>query len=443
MRDKKLISFISCVLIINSATAALNLELTQGVHAPIPIAIMPFPVTNQTTLPPVVKVEQVISDDLMHSGRFEVAHNQAFNQFPTMPSEVNLNYWRPFHLNAIVVGQVASIGNEQYQITFSLVNLFNAQTTDVANVSILASENFNASNKTIRTIAHQMSNLIYQKLTGKPGIFTTRIAYVMTKAGSGDDQTQYALQTADYDGLNAQTLLSSVDPIMSPSWSPDGKQIAFVSFDKEGYPIIYSTSVPEGKREVISSATGLNAAPAFSPNGQALAMVLSKSGVPKINVMNLASKNTLQVTDGYASDTEPNWFPDGNSLVFTSTRSGTPQIYKLNLSTQALTLLSASGSYNANPVVTLNGKTLLMLHGDMNSYNIVAQDLMGVSKTLSYLTEDGLVSALTAAPDNNLVMYSTFNKGHENLAVTSIDGSAHFALPEIENADLKEPTWGP
>lgn len=485
MKNLSKISFVmvgALWLLNQSAYAALDLELTRGTRVPIPVAVMNFASDSDAQIN--TNIGDVVHADLQNSGRFLVANNQTFNQSPSDLAGVDFNYWRQFRLNAMVVGKVQSLGKDQYQVTFTLVNLFQnqahpaaptqsatapvsgapnevpsqpvvqSQTAPVAPVApvataaaadssnpVLAMQTFTISSNGLRNVAHQISNIVYQTLTGEPGIFTTKIAYVMTTQAADKQSTQYALQVADYDGYQAKTLYSSADPIMSPSWSPNGQQLAFVAFDNKGYPAVYAASVTTGQRRILSSATGLNAAPVWSPDGQQLALVLSKNGSPKIYLLNAASKQLTQLTTGFAADTEPAWYPDGNSLAFTSNRSGTPQIYQMNLATQAITQLSTAGTYNTDPAISADGKTLLMLHGESGAYNIAMQDLS--SGQTSLLTDNGLVSSATFAPNSDLVMYATYNKGHSILAVTAIDESTNYALPVSATSDLKEPAWGP
>lgn len=501
---KKTVIFLFGLFALSRCYAALDLASTQGMKAPIPIAILAFATDDQTAMQQNMKIEAIIRQDLQHSGHFQIANNASFNQSPSDESDIDVDYWRQFRLNAMVVGKVQDLGEGQYRVTFSLVNLVKPQpvtnvqavpaaanvasqpvklpsnqiddlsaatdandpstspstpatvtpatvlntvassTQQLDNNPVLMTQSVTFSKQSFRHAAHQISNSIYQKLTGKPGIFTTKIAYVRTQAqGEGANQSiEYALELADYDGDDAKTLFSSANPIMSPSWSPDGTQLAFVSFDNEGYPAIYTMPANGGEHKLLSAVTGLNAAPTWSPNAQQIALVLSKTGNSKIYLLTMASKQLTALTEGWSADTEPTWSPDGVNVLFTSNRDGSPQIYQINLNSKTVTQLTHAGSYNAMPVMTIDGKALLMIHGEGAAYNVLMQRFDG-SQAPKLLTHTGLVSSFTAAPDNNLVMYSTFSRGHEILLVTSIDGTVNFALPANQMADLKEPAWGP
>ncbi|EKD45028.1 MAG: hypothetical protein ACD_70C00108G0001, partial [uncultured bacterium] len=314
---KKIGLFAAGFLVLSTAQAALHLELTQGMSAAIPIVITPF--VNQTNnVPGNTTISQVISNDLQNSGQFAVTTSQK-------------------SANDVVTGQVKQVGSGRYEVSFQLVNLYaQANTTPTTNSTgsapasntpaPLLNLSFTANQPGLRALAHHISDLIYQKLTGVRGIFTTKIAYVLAQRYS-NGSARYQLIVADQDGFNPQTLFSSGQPIMSPTWTPDGRELAYVSFEGH-HAAIYIQNLATGGRSLVSRYPGMNNAPSFSPHGRRMALVLTLNGNPNIYVMDLATRKLTQITNDYSIDTEPTWSPDGNTLYFTSNRAGGPQIYK-------------------------------------------------------------------------------------------------------------------
>jgi TolB protein len=313
----------------------LSLELTRGVSGAIPIAIVPFAASNG--LPP-QDVSAIIANDLQNSGRFKVFGKNAVTQFPSTAKQVSAAYFRRLGTDQVVVGQVNAQGGS-YQINVQLVDTYGAQT---ANVEF--SKNYTVPPSQLRAVAHHISDLIYQQLTGTPGVFSTKLAYIVVQRPA-NAATRYSLEVSDQDGYQPQPLLNSPEPIMSPSWSPNARQIAYVSFENHRAGI-YVQDVATGARHLLSQFSGINGAPAWSPDGRRLALVLSKSGAPNIYVMDIATRQLTQLTHDFYINTEPAWSPDGRSLLFTSNRGGGTQIYQINLANQSTTRISYDGKYN-------------------------------------------------------------------------------------------------
>lgn len=429
---RKISLFLAGFLLVSQAQAALHLELTQGVNAATPIAIVPF-ANESTNVPGNTTLTQVISNDLQNSGEFRVLNPGVLLQQPTQLSQINQKYWQKQNVNDIVVGQIQQVGSNRYQVSFQLVNLY-APTESSAT---LLNEKFTAFQPGLRQLAHHIADMIYQKITGVRGIFTTKIAYVL-KQGA-DPHARYQLIVADQDGFDPQTLLNSAQPIMSPTWTPNGRGLAYVSF--EGHrQTIYLQNLTTGGRQQISAFPGVNSAPAFSPNARRLALVLTLNGNLNIYVMDVATRKLTQITNDYAINTEPTWSPHGNYLFYTSDRSGGPQIYRYDFATHQTTRITFDGNYNARACISPHSSTLVVMHRDGGLFSIAKQDLS--SGRMTQLTGSGSDDSPSLAPNGKMVLYGTRFGGREVLGLVSIDGRVKLRLPSQEG-DVQDPSWSP
>lgn len=407
------------ILVWAQLSFSLDLELTQGINSALPIAINTFG-SDAAAL----EVAQVIEHDLTLSGQFKIiagpesAHAQA-----------SVNTLRQLGADSVVSGRVVRVGN-RFEVNFTLSDA-------VAKGAILLTKGFQINADEIRPLAHHISDQIYQKLTGERGIFSTRIAYISVQRGT--PRTRYSLEVADADGHNPQSLLISYEPIMSPSWSPSGREISYVSFEKKKAQI-FTVSVESGQRRLITSFPGINGAPAWSPDGRHLAVVLSKSGTPKVYDVDLGSGSMKQLTFGNAIDTEPRYSPDGRYLLFTSGRGGSPQVYRLGLSDGQVTRVTFEGNYNARASYTPDMKNIVMLHRDDRQFNIGLQNASG--GPVASLTFSGLDESPSVSPNSRLVLYATRFQDKGVLGIVSVDGRIRMRLPAREG-DVQEPAWSP
>lgn len=413
--------FLSFFSITLPANALLELELTQGVDTRIPISVFSFAGQNDES-----DISSVIRRDLAFSGYFKIIPTDGN---PSSSAQLNFSSWRSRNVDNLVIGNIANA------LTNSKVNF---QLLDVLTKRPLLSEQYSTPAQNLRRLAHHISDAIYQKLTGIRGIFSTRIAYVLVQRHSYRN-VRYTLEVADADGYQPKPILVSHQPILSPSWSPDGRKLAYVSFEQRR-PQIYVTDVATGSRTLVTSFSGINGAPAWSPDGRQLAIVLSKSGRPKIYVINLASKQLRQVTTGMGIDTEPSWAPDGRSILFTSDRGGSPQIYQVDLGNDRVQRLTFQGDYNARASYTPNGKQIVMLHREGGTFSIAAMDRH--SEHFQVLSRAGLDESPSVSPNGKMILFATTYGGRGVLGVVSIDGRVQLRYPS-RDGDVREPAWSP
>jgi len=442
--------FTLCFSVLTHAEGILNIEITQAKDAALPVAIVPFKLDGGA--PPAQDIAAVVSADLSRSGEFRVMPTHMMRQLPSTPAQMEIPYWRVLGMQAVLVGSVKAQGNGYYQVQVALVDTTQGQgqraipgaNTDTAAIApgpnVLLSKEFLVNNRNMRALAHHISDLVYEALTGYRGAFSTQLAYVTVQfANPKKPPSRYVLEIADSDGYNPRPLLTSKEPIMSPSWSPNGKQLAYVSFERNRAGI-YVSDIETGNRRLLTSYPGINGAPAWSPDGRKLAVVLSYGKVPKVYLLDIASGKLQQVTFGSSIDTEPSWMPDGKSLIFTSNRGGQPQVYQVDLAGNSVKRLTFQGNYNARASVTPDGTKMVMIHRGQGDFNIATLDLS--TNQVSVLTGTSLDESPSLAPNGRMVIYATVDGGRRVLAGVSIDGRVGLLLPAA-SGEVQEPAWSP
>jgi TolB protein len=419
------VGVLACV----TTAQALNLQITQGMNNALPVAVYafsesPVKIAGNTT------VSQVITNDLTMSGRFNITPED-FNANLNAMTTKQQNQWQQAGIQDVVTGSIHKgiAGDVDVE----------AQLMDVSTQALLWHQTYHVPADQLRFTAHQISNQIFQKLTGTQGIFTTQLAYIHV-LGKAPGAKQYRLEVADADGFGPQVLVVSQMPLMSPTWSPDGKQIAYVSFE-HGKATIYVQNVVDGSRIQMSDVAGLNNAPAFSPDGQSLAQVQTVDGYPHIVLMALNTGKVTPLTSGYFADTEPSFSPDGQSLIFTSTRDGGYQLYQMNLQTHAITRVTFSGAYNASGKYFPDGSALALLHKDQGMFGI-AKLALNDSAQMTLLDQNDSDASPSVAPNGQMVVYSQDYQGQRILALVSQDGQAKSRLP-ANVGDVQDPAWSP
>ncbi len=402
--------------------AALEIEISGGGAQQLPIAIVPF---NQDAVKNQDNIASIISADLRRSGMFRVLETAGVVSKPSTISQVNYSDWANLQAQAIAVGKIEQLPGNRLKVSFQL--------GDVLKQSQLASMDYNIAPNQLRMTAHKIADVIYQKLTGDSAIFASRIAYI------NKTKERYSLQVADADGVNPQTVVSSNEPIISPSWSPDGTKIAYVSFEKKK-PIIFVQSLMTGQRTTLASFKGNNSAPAWSPDGSKLAIVLTYAANSQLYLINADGSGLKPLTKSNAIDTEPVWSPDAKWIYFSSDRGGSPQIYKVSSIGGDAQRVTFDGPYNLSPRFSPDGKSLAMVRNDGGKFRIALQNI--VTGQVQVLSEGNQDESPSFAPNGRVVLYATKVGGRGALAAVSADGRVRQRLSE-SGGDIREPAWGP
>jgi len=421
--------------------AELVIEIDSGVDDPTPIAVVPFGWAGDHGLNE--NIGDIVAADLRRSGQLRPLPQEDMLSFPTQQDEVLFRDWKILGAEFLLIGNIFTQAQAQaqaqaqtqvqaktYRIDFQLFDVLGQRVVFNKNVSGTAAQ--------LRDMAHYVSDEAYEAITGIRGAFNTKIIYVEASR-INKDKIRYRLMRADADGARPKLLLESFEPILSPMWSPDGKQVAYVSFET-GRPAIFRQVIATKEREQLTNYRGLNGAPSWSPDGSKLALTLSKDGNPEIYTLELASKRLKRITRHFAIDTEPGWSADGESLIFTSNRGGKPQIYQQHLSSGRVERLTFIGDYNARGRLSADGKTLVMVNRQNGIFHIAAQDLQ--TGDLRILTETRLDESPSIAPNGAMLMYATRHRNKGILAAVSLDAGVKFRLPS-QRGDVREPAWSP
>jgi TolB protein len=401
------------------ARAAMTIEIIGGAASRIPIAIAPFQEPGGKGLDPA----EVVSADLLRSGMFKTVDGKDLGK-PGEGQAVRHGEWRGRGADALLIGQVTTLADGRLDIRFRLY--------DVVREKQLAGLSYVAPPHLARAVGHKIADVVYEKLTGEPGAFSGRLAYILKKG------SRYELQVSDVDGHNAFTIANSPEPIISPAWSPDGNRLAYVSFEQKK-PVVYVQNLADGKRRALANFRGSNSAPAWSPDGSKLAIVLSKDETSQIYLIDADGGGLQRLSRGGALETEPVFSPDGKWLYFTSDRGGSPQIYKMSAAGGEASRLTFGGSYNVTPAISRDGSKLAYIHRDGGRFQVAVLDLAtGQTQVLTDTLHD---ESPSFAPNNRTILYATLVNGRGVLATVSVDGRVRQRLSQ--SGDLREPAWAP
>lgn len=401
------------------ALAQFRVEIKGVGLTQLPIAIAPFRGEAQSPQ----KISAIVQADLERSGQFVGV--DASDASLDESSRPDLAQWRQKKADSLVSGSVTRQPDGRYDVRFRL--------WDVVKGQDLGGQSFVITEGDLRLAAHRIADFVYEKLTGERGVFSTRIAYV-TKAGG-----RYSLWVADADGENAQSALSSPEPIISPAWSPTGGQLAYVSFESRK-PVVYVHDVATGRRRLIANFRGSNSAPAWAPDGRSLAVTLSRDGGSQLYLIDANGGEPRRLMQSSGIDTEPVFSSDGRSIYFVSDRGGSPQIYRVASSGGNAERVTFSGSYNISPSVSADGQWLAYISRVGGAFKLHVMDLK--AGTVNAITDTSADESPSFAPNSKLIVYATQQQGREALMTTTLDGRIKARLAG-KSGDIREPDWGP
>ena len=421
--------FLIIPLIIYSTNfhSQLRIEIKGGIQDPVSIAIVPL--KWNTDLSQRDYIHKVIKSDLESFGEFKVLPPENMLSLPTAKDEVFYKDWRMLGVDYLVIGTISSKESKDEIIAEYII-------FDVIRERIMHRGNVIGPVQTLRKIGHRISDKIYSRIQGIPGIFSTKIAYIDKPS---EDDPNYNLRISDLDGYDSLSLFSSPQPLMSPSWSPDRENIAYVSFE-EGTSRIFLQKLTTAERRGLKLELGINSSPNWSPNGDKISAVLSKTGNPDIFIYDLQTDKWKQLTNHFGIDTEPDWSPNSKKILFTSNRSGSPQIYEANLRNNKVKRLTFEGTYNARGRYLPNGKGIVFVHRSNGIFHIATQVLK--TGKIRILTDTFLDESPTVSPNGNVIIYATKDEGKDTIAGITIDGKTKFIMSSIKG-EAREPAWSP
>jgi TolB protein len=419
-----------CLPLSQSMSAEFVVEVTRGQDNAVPIAVVPFMAADaaDTSLDAAI----VVNNDLARSGRFKTMDKKDMVEQPHAGAGIGFDDWRRLGNDYILVGQMQAQGPDRYTINFELYNVLTRQR--------LLGYQISANRAGLRLASHQVADMVFDKIIGVRGAFATRIAYVSVQGSI--PHRNYRLIVADSDGENPHIVMQSNEPLMSPAWSPDGQNLAYVSFE-DRLPSVYVQYLKTGERRRVSAKAGVNQAPAFSPDGKKLALTLStRDGNLDVYILDLATNGLTRITDDPGIDTEPEWSRDGQSIYFTSDRAGGPQIYRVGIHPgDHPRRLTFQGNYNARPRLSPDESQLTFVTQEDGAYRIAVMDLKGRGDT-QVLTKGQFDVSPSYAPNGAMIIYASRDHGRGVLALVSSDGRVQEKLSSTEG-EVQEPAWSP
>lgn len=416
---RKLAIFCAFAALTVPALAQFRVDVSGIGLSQLPIAVAPF--RGEAGAPQ--KIASIVQADLERSGQFRGVDTAGAALDEITRPDVAI--WRQKGADTLATGSVVRLADGRYDVRFRL--------WDVVRGQDLGGQSYAVTQADLRLAAHRISDFIYEKLTGEKGAFSTRIAYV-TKAGQ-----RYRLWVADADGENAQSALESPEPIISPAWSPNGSQLAYVSFESRK-PVVYTHDVVSGKRRLIANFRGSNSAPAWSPDGRTLAVTLSRDGGSQLYAIDAGGGEPRRLAQSSSIDTEPAYTPDGKSIYFVSDRGGAPQIYKMPSTGGNAERVTFTGSYNISPAISSDGRWLAYISRVSGAFKLHVMEL--ASGSVSAITDTSADESPSFAPNSRLIVYATQQQGREALMTTTLDGKLKARLAG-QSGNIREPDWGP
>jgi TolB protein len=400
------------------ARAQFRVEISGVGATQLPVGVTKFREEDRSGQ----SISGIVRADLERSGVFRIVDSNGDFDETSRPAYPE---WRGRGADALVAGSAARLSDGRFDVRYKLWDIVRGNELSGGAVAVVSAD--------LRLAAHRVSDAVYEKLTGDKGVFSTRIAYVTRVAN------RYTLRIADADGEGGQVALNSTQPIISPAWSPDGRALAYVSFES-GKAVVWAQDVLTGERRAIANFRGSNSAPAWSPDGSTLAVTLSRDGISQVYLMDPKGGNLRRITQSSAIDTEPAFAPDGKTIYFVSDRGGSPQIYRVAAGGGNPERITFNGSYNISPAVSPDGRTIAYVNRNGGEFKVMTLDLAGGAvRTVSDTVED---ESPSFAPNGKLIIYATRSQGRDVLMTTTLDGRIRAKLLTT-GEDVREPIWGP
>jgi len=414
-------ALVGLTLITSAARAQLTINVETSSGRQVPIAIAPFALEANAPQ----NITPLIADNLARSGMFRIVSTVGISSLPTEPSQVNFVDWSGRSTEALVIGGIKPLPDGRYEVSYRLF--------DVAKQNQLVTTSYTVAASQLRATAHKISDEIYEKLIGERGVFSTRIAYVLKRG------TRFELQVADADGFNPQAVLSSLEPIGAPKWSPDGNKIAYVSFESRKSTVIVQDLVT-GQRKVVANFRGDNTAPNWSPDGSKLVISLSKDDISQIYLIPVGGGEATRLMQNNSIDSGATFTPDGKDIIFFSDRSGGPQLYRVPATGGDAKRLTFEGSYNTTPRLSPDGKLVAFVSREGGRLRIAVLELATGQRTI--LTDGPLDDSPSFSPNGRTILYEDKSGGRGKLGAVSADGRFKLKLSS-QAGDVREPAWGP
>ncbi len=405
------------------------IDIIGGVEGAVPLAVVPFKSDSESERLG-VDVAGIIGANLARSGRFDVLPREEIITTPDRLEAVRFSRWRALGVDHLVVGDMRSIGGGRFEVRYELLDVYQGRRVD--------GRRYRADERHVRVLAHTITDAVFEELTGIPGAFSTRIAYVAVEGD--DDSRSYRLVVADSDGHRPQTILTSQEPLISPAWSPGRDRLAYVSFEGRRSEV-FVQAVATGERQRVASFQGINSAPAWSPDGSRLAVTLSRGGSANIYIIDLESGVVDRLTDHWAIDTEAAWSPDGRWIYFTSDRGGQPQIYRVSPDGGRPERVTYDGRYNARPSISPDGEYMAMVHGRDGRYYIAVMDME--TEHIRTITQGPYDESPSFAPNGTMIIYTAGGAADSRLKTASLHGGAIAPIRggEEDEVQVREPAW--
>lgn len=429
-----IMGFAILILWLPNAQAELRIDVSRGRVEPLPIAIVNFAGGTAESSKYGQQLAQVISANLRRSGLFDPINPRAFIQRQLSVQLLpRFGDWRVINAQALVNGSVDILADGRLRVEFRLWDVFAEVQLEGQSVAT-APPNW-------RRLAHVISDMIYQRLTGESGYFDTRVVYIAESGPATRRMKRLAIM--DQDGANHRFLTDGKTLVLTPRFSPTTQEITYLAYYNDR-PRVYIFNIDTGQQEVLGDFPGMTFAPRFSPDGKKVIMSLSRDGVTDIYTMDLRTRVANRLTNVPSIDTSPTFAPDGQQIVFNSDRGGTQQLYVMGADGRNVRRISFGKGRYATPVWSPRGDLIAFTKIQGGQFHIGVMRPDGSGERL--LTSGFLVEAPTWAPNGRVLIYFKQIRSGAGASATrlySIDLTGYNERELITPTDASDPAWSP